>query len=286
MKKMILEPSQLSEIKTETNDDVKKDEKKIIAEVNENMKTELINEIGQKTTDAEQKDPQTNESKTIASSKNSKQKKNNSFFFSVSTGPDISSVGNEYGRTKLLGGIGLGYTINDRFTLRTGFYSARKIYSADKGDYKPDVAPPNYNYLESVSANCKVYEIPLSLTYHFGRSEKQNFFASVGLSSYFMKKEDYDYLYKYPGNVTYTHRYSFKNENNHYFSVAGISAGYQRKINNTFSIMAEPYLRLPLNGVGNGNVKLNSGGIIFSATVKPFQNTAQQKKTPAVNPAQ
>ena len=201
-------------------------------------------------------------------------KKSNSFFFSLSAGPDVSSVGDEgTGKVKLLGGIGIGYTFKDRLTLRTGFYVANKIYTADKDYYKPAVTPPNFFYLDNVDADCKVYEIPLSLTYHFGKSTKHNFFASAGLSSYLMKEEVYDYNYKYPGNppVTYTHTYSFSNENNHFFSVVGLSGGYQRNISKVVSIMAEPYLKIPLAGVGNGNVKLKSGGILFSVTVKPFQ---------------
>ncbi len=49
-----------------------------------------------------------------------------------------------------------------------------------------------------------------------------------------------------------------------------LSAGYQRKINNTFSLMAEPYMKLPLSGVGFGKVKLNSMGIMFTVGIAPF----------------
>ena len=210
---------------------------------------------------------------TVAESKNKKAgKKSNSFFLSLSAGPDVSAAGSGLGEVKMLYGAGIGYTIKDRFTIRTGFYTARKIYSAGKEDYKPNPTPPNYYYLDEVYANCKVYEIPLNFAYNFGRTSKSNFFASAGLSSYIMKEEVYDYVYKYPGNppVTYTHTYTYKNENNHVFSVLGISGGYQRKLSKSVSVSAEPYLRIPLSGVGNGNVKLNSGGVLFSLNVKPF----------------
>jgi hypothetical protein len=203
-----------------------------------------------------------------------KKKKSNELFFTFSAGPDISAVGDEGpGKAKLVIGAGVGYTFMDRLTLRAGFYSARKIYSAGKEDYKPAVTPPNYYYLDNVDANCKVYEIPITLSYRFGRSTRHHFFAGAGLSSYLMKEEVYDYTYKYPGNppVIYTHTYSYKNENNHYFSVLGISGGYQRNLNRNVAISAEPYLRIPLSGVGAGNVKLNSAGVLFSISVKPFK---------------
>lgn len=278
--KEIVVPTDMPAIKSGVTDEIKTEESKPITEVNtETQKTDLSKEektTEKKSIDTEQKEAE----KSVTFLKDDKQSKNNSFFISLSGGPDISSVSNEFGKTKFLGGIGIGYTFNDRFTLRTGLYTARKIYTAGKEDYKPAVTPPNYMYLENISADCKVYEVPLSLTYHFGRSAKQNFFASAGLSSYFMKKEVYDYNYKYPGNVFYTHRYTYNNKNNHYFSVAGLSVGYQRNINKTFSISAEPYIRLPLSGVGNGNVRLHSSGILISASVKPFQNSEKKKALP------
>ena len=284
MKKMI-NPLELSQIKTDANEDIKKEDINPIADVNDlNQKMDVLNDekkTQEEFNNIEQRYPNQDESTSVASVKNNKQKKSNSIFISLSTGPDVSMVGlNKPGTTKLLGGVGIGYTLNDRLTLRTGFYTSRKIYSAAKEDYKPDAPPVNYMYLESISANCKVYEVPLSLSYHFERSSKQNFFASVGLSSYFMKKEDYDYLYKYPGNppVSYTHRYSFTNENNHFFSVVGISAGYQRNISKTFSMTVEPYVKFPIKGVGYGNVKLNGAGVLFSATMRPFQNAEKKKK--------
>jgi len=35
-------------------------------------------------------------------------------------------------------------------------------------------------------------------------------------------------------------------------------------------MMAEPYVKIPLTGVGQGKVQLNSGGIMFTAAFRPF----------------
>jgi hypothetical protein len=217
------------------------------------------------------------EEKEIA--KKSGNEKNNLFFFSFSAGPDISSVGFDHpGKVELLAGAGLGYTFKNRWTIRTGFYTARKIYTASKYDYKPSGGAINPNYLDEIDADCKVYEIPLNLSYNFSKSTKHSLFATAGLSSFIMKKEEYKYLYTYPGNppTTYTHTKTLNNENKHYFSVLTLSGGYQRKINKTFSIAAEPYIKLPLAGIGFGNVKLNSAGILFSVNITPFQPAAKK----------
>jgi len=88
-----------------------------------------------------------------------------------------------------------------------------------------------------------------------------------------MKSETYDYSYKYiPGGQTLTGNWSVKNENQHYFSSVTLAAGYQRTLSKNISVMVEPYIKLPVSGVGYGRVKLNSGGVLFSIGVKPFNS--------------
>ena len=210
-----------------------------------------------------------------------KTKKKNTFFITLSAGPDRSATGGDkLGKTKLLAGGGLGYTFKDRLTIRSGFYTGRKIYTSSPASYHP---PANFwNYypnLEKVDADCRVYEIPLSLSYNFGHSSKQNWFVSAGISSYLMKKETYNYYYKYTaGGPTLQRKWTIKDENKHYFSVLTLSGGYQKNIGKNFSIMVEPYFKLPLSGVGFGKVKLNSGGLLFSLGIKPFNGSGKKSK--------
>jgi hypothetical protein len=198
-------------------------------------------------------------------------------FFSLSAAPDLSFVSNDKkGTVKLLGGAGLGYTIKDRFTVRTGFYAGRKVYSASPSSYHPpDYWWTYYPNLQKVDADCKVYEIPLSLSYHPVRSEKQQWFASAGISSLLMKKEVYNYYYKpVASGPVVSSTWTISGKNKHYFSVLTLSGGYQRKVSGTVSILIEPYIKMPLAGVGYGKIKLNSTGILFSAAIHPFGRTS------------
>ena len=86
-----------------------------------------------------------------------------------------------------------------------------------------------------------------------------------------MKKEKYDYLYNSPAGQTYNYVKTINNENKHYFSVITLSAGYQYNFNNRLSLIAEPYLKLPLSGIGAGKIKLNSTGLLFTGIIKPFR---------------
>lgn len=194
------------------------------------------------------------------------------FSLLLSGGADLSYLRlNNSGTTTLLYGAGLGYQINKRWMVRAGVYSVEKVYSGDKSDYtlpQPVASNPN---LYEIDAECRVYEIPVSVSYSFGATKKHAWFGSVGVASMLMKSEDYLYHYKVPGGTyNYSRAYSVRNENNHYFSVLALSAGYQYRLNNRFSLLAEPYVKLPLTGIGAGKVKLQSMGIMLTAAIRPF----------------
>lgn len=224
----------------------------------------------------EQKQP-VSQPKQTANSKNPKQKTKSSFlnnlFFTVSAGPDFSTVGLERtGELEPVFGAGIGYQFSKKFSIRTGFYSARKVYSADPDDYHP---PYNfwayYPNLKNIDANCKVYEFPVTIDYTISQNKKQSWFASAGLSSILMKKETYDYYFKPNSSPTYiTYTRTINNENKHFFSMVNVSGGYTRNINKNLSLRAEPYAKFSLDGVGYGKVRLNSGGVLLSAIIKPF----------------
>lgn len=207
-----------------------------------------------------------------APSPDKKKSKNNitgNFGITVSVGPDMSFVSlNKLGKITMMYGAGLSYDFGKRVTVRAGFYASKKIYDANPDQYHTPGG--NYPYLYNVAAACKVYEIPVSVSYNFAQRKNHSWFGNVGLSSFLMKTEDYEYEYKTPSGQYYKYNLAVKNQNKHYFSVLTLSAGYKYKLSSRVSLQAEPYVKLPLGGVGAGKVKLNSSGILFTATIKPF----------------
>jgi hypothetical protein len=219
----------------------------------------------------EKKQPDSSENKeAIAKTKPPKQKSSpgNKLSLNLSAGPDISSVGiDNPGKWNLQYGIGLNYAVSKKLSIRTGFFAGRKKYSADSSEYYSSYYPAN---LQKIEANCLVYEIPINLVYNFPAAKKHNWFIAGGLSSYLMKKETYDYFYKNAWGQPQYYTRTYKNENTHIFSVINISGGYQYHFTDRLSLMAEPYVRVPVGGIGSGKVKLNSGGVLFSLGFKPF----------------
>ncbi len=210
--------------------------------------------------------------KTKKSINTRKNKFANSFSISISAGPDVSAASlDNIGTFEMILGAGIGYRFGKRWQVRTGFFTAKKVYGAKPAEYNPSGMFWNYYpYLEDISADCKVNEIPVIVNYTLSQNQKQAWFASAGLSSYFMKRETYIYHSKSPSGTYWDKTYTVSGENKHYLSSLRISAGYQKTINKTVSLSAEPYLNLPLSGVGYGKVKLTSAGFLFSVNVKPF----------------
>ncbi len=209
---------------------------------------------------------------TETAKKNPVQQKKSSFGdkFSLyfSFGPDVSAVGmSNPGQVQLQYGIGAGYAITKNLTVRAGFYAGDKKYTADSSDYHNSYSIAN---LEKVDADCFVYEIPVNIVYQFKPVKKHNWFVSAGVSSYIMKKETYGYYYRNTWNQPQYYSRTYKNENKHLFTVIGLSGGYQYALSDKLSLLAEPYMKFPVSGIGAGKVKLNNTGVLFTIGYKPF----------------
>jgi Chain length determinant protein len=208
-------------------------------------------------------------STTPTSSKKTKKTLGSKIAILVAAGTDQSFVSiNKTEKIKLLYGAGISYQVSNSVAISAGFYVANKKYTATPTQYKTTgyVNP----MLKSIDALCKVYEIPLTIHYNSKTVKKHNWFGAVGISSFLMKKEDYNYLYVRPNGTTWTYNHFVSNKNNHYFSVLTLSAGYQYTLNKHLALLAGPYLKIPLGGIGDGAVKLKSAGLLITASIKPF----------------
>ncbi len=191
----------------------------------------------------------------------------------------LASAGVDAGSVKLLSfdnskfvpkyGIGIGYNITQRLSTQIGFYSAKKKYVAGPSDYKAKAGSYISNRtLTKVDAGCLIYELPISLQYNFLQKKSFNVFASMGLVSYIMKNEDYNYFYKYYGaEVSKAYSYS---GNKHLFSNLQISTGIEKKISRHIALQLEPAVSIPLKGVGEGSVKLFSTSVLLGIKYRPF----------------
>jgi hypothetical protein len=180
--------------------------------------------------------------------------------------------GRQPGKAGFLYGIGLGYTLNNRWAIQTGILQTEKLYTAGPEAYK--VKPGSYyayNRINAVDAECRVLEIPLLVRYNIRRSKPGTFYATAGFATAIMKEEEYYFDYKRAnGQQAYATRV-YATGNVHWFSSAMLSAGYEKPVGKRMSLSAQSFLKLPLAGVGEGNVRFSSFGVQAGINYSPFQ---------------
>jgi hypothetical protein len=239
----------------------------------ESVKTEemmVIKVDATKTTDKEIEKVIDSIVEKLSSDKKSKNKITRLYIIAATgaegSGVKLFSAGKITGRA----GLGVGYQINNHISIQTGFYVSSKKYRAAGTDYKTKPGTYwNIVNIKTIDANCRVYEIPLSVVYNFTPDKKLNIFASAGLSSYIMKKEDYYFYYDRYGTA-HKAEVNYKG-NKSLFSVLRLSAGIEKKISGRFSIFASPGVAIPLAGIGEGEVKLYSADITIGIKYFPLQ---------------
>ncbi|MHB1920690.1 MAG: porin family protein [Chitinophagaceae bacterium] len=177
-------------------------------------------------------------------------------------GPELGSVRfQQITSPGIDAGLRLDYHIDSRWSVGTGLMLSSKLYDAAPQDYNPKSGNWNMQNLQEIEANCTVLDIPLEATFNLFSPGKSGFFISSGLSSFLMKRELY--TFKYYGNAYPTRSWGITNQDKSWFSVLDISTGYSRQLTNHISLMAEPFIKLPLAGIGYGRVKLISTGLLF-----------------------
>ncbi len=186
--------------------------------------------------------------------------------------PDVSKVGTasaeHVGSTY---GITAGFNFNKRWSIQTGFLYSNKYYTSTGDGYQkiPGYNPYDpYIKVTKVQAECFMWDIPLNVRYNWLYRPSQRAFVSTGLSSYFMKKEDLHYWYKYYNNPRYKH-WENNAESNYWFSVLNLSAGFEQRIFEGFTVQAEPFFKVSLSDIGYGKINLRSYGIFLGLKYIP-----------------
>ncbi|AMM49923.1 hypothetical protein TH61_00275 [Rufibacter sp. DG15C] len=167
-------------------------------------------------------------------------------------------------------GILVAVPLSKRFSLVTGAVWAKKIYSTAP-EYYTAPAGTTFAYKNDIEAVCRVIDIPVNLNYTFWQKGNNSLALQAGLSSYVMLNEKYTYQYTASygsGNPpkTYTKTWEVDNENRHWFQVQNLSVSYARTFASGLSLGVEPFVKLPLSGIGAGKVNLTSAGVFFSTS--------------------
>ncbi len=198
-----------------------------------------------------------------------KRKSTNPWSIGILAGIDKSNVKFVYDHSPGYNiGIMAGYHFSDNISIHTGAIYTQKNYKVAGGDFTAPKGSWISQYtIETVDGYCRMWDIPLLLRYTFNTKTKHNFFLSTGMSSYFMSRENYNYDFYYNGQPTIKN-YSYRSSDTHVLSIANISAGFASRVNDHLLLEVEPYTKIPMGGVGLGNIKLSSFGVNFSLQLR------------------
>ncbi len=192
-----------------------------------------------------------------------KQTKQNGFYLGFTAGPEYSGVRKLELHPGYEAGIIAGYQLNPKLAFETGILFSKKNYACDGKYFNIDKLPqpmPAGMEVLSLSGNCSVFEVPLKLNYTIVNNSNTNFYLSAGFSSYLLSNENNRYKTLMNGIIK-DMTGSYKNTSFYPAATADISIGFEKKLNKGNKLRLEPYLQLPLKGIGVGAMKITSAGV-------------------------
>lgn len=173
---------------------------------------------------------------------------------------DMSNMTN----LKWKAGLSLEYRFRGKYALKLGAnYSQKDYMTSTIENYR--VADGFWNKAtapNTASAVCDVLEVSLSESYFVNGHDKKGFFINAGLTSYFLLKEQYDYTYD-TNDPELLWSWGENNANRHWFGIGEVSIGYNLPFTDKSSLQIAPYAQIPLTGVGHGELKLFSSGVLI-----------------------
>ena len=192
------------------------------------------------------------------------------FYMGLVISPEISSVkSQQYSKPGFNLGILAGYAFNSKLDAEIAVLLSHKYYYSD-GKYVESKSLRRDNaQINSINVFNSITAIPVTLRYNINNSTENKFFVNAGAVTYIIHKETYDYLYTKRGEEKEATK-QFNKSLGNVFSNLQLSFGYERKLGNIGNLRAEPYYRIPLNGIGANNLPVTNIGVnfIFSKYLK------------------
>ncbi|MGY3214865.1 hypothetical protein [Mucilaginibacter sp. HD30] len=173
---------------------------------------------------------------------------------------DINGV-NSFSNTNA--GKNIGMLVSARFnklSISTGVYYSAKPYNMPFSAYSPNSAYKFKYSPETVTADCRMLDIPLNIDYQVFAKNKNSISVGTGISSFVMLKESYQYNYA-TTHVYGLSSYNVSNPDKYLFSSVNFQANYRRQINSKIGLNIMPYIKVPLNDIGYSRIKLQTAGV-------------------------
>jgi len=162
----------------------------------------------------------------------------------------------------------IGFRISRRFTITSGVIKSAKQYTGYGKDYEPP-----YGYWEKrtngvvpdeIKGSCGIIEVPVAVQFDVRQGARSRLYVSGGVSSYFMRHEEYDYSFNEP-NEGADRTWASTTPSSYLFKVGHLSAAYEIMLTKNFGLSIEPYIKIPFQGIGWANLSLYTTGAYINA---------------------
>ncbi|MEO8110195.1 MAG: outer membrane beta-barrel protein [Ginsengibacter sp.] len=203
-----------------------------------------------------------NEKKNDKALQNPQRKKG--MYVGVVAGPDFSKVhSGSFDHSGVNAGIVAGYRFNKKISLESGIIWDKKYYTSEGKNFSMDKVGstmPSGMVINNLESNNSFIEIPLKVKFDFFTKRNNNLFIAGGVSAYIITREQNMYHVTFNGDNKDV--LSVYEKNNYGLpAVASLSLGYEKNVSKSFDLRIEPYLRIPLRGMGVGSLPITSAGL-------------------------
>jgi hypothetical protein len=193
-------------------------------------------------------------------------KKRRHLYLGIVGAPELTSIKFQPTKRSVNAGAVIGYNVNDKINIELGAVLARKYYYTNGRYIQPNSMRHDNAEILNAYANSSITELPLTVQYNFKKESDSRMFASAGTVSSIIHRESYRYTFVKNGRQKQSSK-NFKKASDDLFSNVQLSMGYEHNIlNRAGSIRVEPYIRIPVHGIGASNLPVTSAGINIALT--------------------
>ncbi|MDB5279074.1 MAG: porin family protein [Ferruginibacter sp.] len=224
----------------------------------------LLNDDATSLTNQKKSELDTTSKKETPGKDSDRFQKKKTFYIGVAAGPDLSKVQSAaFTNTGIGAGLFAGVNLAGNVYIETGISWNRKNYSSmgDQFSMKKIASTmPQGMVITSLEGKSSLIEIPVKIKYDFMHKANAIWFAAAGISAYIMTSEKNRYHVTMNGN-TGMMAGVYKKNTYGLPAVANISLGYQKNVSKFINIRIEPFLKIPLQGMGVGELHITSAGL-------------------------
>ncbi|MEO6668689.1 MAG: hypothetical protein ABIN36_04370 [Ferruginibacter sp.] len=165
-------------------------------------------------------------------------------------------------------GVLLGYNINSKLSIEASFALQQKKYDTYGKDFSLDKigsSMPAGMIIEKLHSITSVAAFSLGIRYKVIEHKRASIYGSVALSAYDVTREENAYSVSLNGNRAMM-KGMYKANNAKLPAVVGFAVVYAYQINKKTAVRVEPYLKVPIQGIGVGSVPVTSAGVQLGIT--------------------